>query len=196
MISQKCNEYINTLNDYDYLLAKIACRTAPTLLNMKPSSLISLTNNSRNVLHIWEKYKCKISYTLKLDYFELKKSSERILILFYREQELLRYIEKEENKEFLKKMGYGDGINLKQKLYLLKKRFEENCPHEIGIILGFPINDVMAFIEHKGAGCLLCGYWKVYHNPEQALRVFRNYDLARKIVFKSITKLNRGLHAT
>lgn len=64
-----------------------------------------------------------------------------------------------------------------------------NLKRKPGIFLGFPLKDVLAFIEHKGAGSILCKYWKVYHDPEKALLIFENYDLARRIVIQSIAKL-------
>jgi hypothetical protein len=186
------SEYVKTLGNYDYLAAGIACRTAPTLCNIKPSSLISLTNNGRNVPALWEEYKYELSFNLKLNFFELRRSPERVLVLFYRAEQLSLCLAKEENKEFLKKIGYADDMNLQQKLNLLQKRFaqKEKCPHEIGVFLGFPVQDVAAFIRYKGAGCLLCGYWKVYHNPEQARLVFRYYDLAKTAVIRHIAGLS------
>ena len=42
-------------------------------------------------------------------------------------------------------------------------------PHEIGLFLDYPADDVLAFVEKGGAGCKLCGYWKVYGDEEKAL---------------------------
>ncbi|NLM20268.1 MAG: DUF3793 family protein, partial [Peptococcaceae bacterium] len=70
------------------------------------------------------------------------------------------------------------------------------CPHEIGVFLGFPCQDVKAFMEYqekisgarsrsqveRGPKLLLNGYWKVYHNPDLASDIFRRYDLARMMV--------------
>ena len=35
--------------------------------------------------------------------------------------------------------------------------------------------DVMQYVKTGGQNCLLCGYWKVYSNPDQALQVFHLY---------------------
>lgn len=43
-------------------------------------------------------------------------------------------------------------------------------PHEIGVLLGYPLSDVQAFIELQGHGAVDVGPWKVYGNAEQARR--------------------------
>ena len=48
-------------------------------------------------------------------------------------------------------------------------------PHEIGFFLGYPYEDVMGFIEHRGRNFICFGCWKVYANPRQALRSFSRF---------------------
>ena len=58
-------------------------------------------------------------------------------------------------------------------------------PHEAGVLLGYPLADVLAFIAHDGRDELACGVWKAYINPEsaqacwQAMRECRSQALAR-----------------
>lgn len=56
---------------------------------------------------------------------------------------------------------------------------QESCPHEIGLFLGYPLDDVKSFIKNKGKNCICCRYWKVYHHPEQAQKTFRLIDEAQ-----------------
>lgn len=60
---------------------------------------------------------------------------------------------------------------------LIKKlREEPDFPHEIGLFLGYPLEDVKGFIENK-ADCSKCsGCWKVYGNEEKALKLFEKYQ--------------------
>lgn len=178
----KFREYVSLLSDYEYLLFGIAYRIAPTLMGIKPSSLISLIDGSRNVLQIWAEHKEEICSHLETDYLEIKTSLGRTLVLFYKKRMLARHLAAADNQEFLMKNGYPRNLKLKEKLILLKNNFEDRCPPEIGIFLGFPLNDVQAFIEHQGSQYVLCRYWKVYHHPERAEQVFRNYDLAKLMV--------------
>lgn len=47
-----------------------------------------------------------------------------------------------------------------------KRLNTKNFPHEIGIFLGYPLDDVIGFIEHKPY--YLVGDWKVYQNVNEA----------------------------
>lgn len=38
--------------------------------------------------------------------------------------------------------------------------------------LGYPLADVIGFIDHKGRDCKCCGIWKVYCNENEARKVF------------------------
>ncbi len=77
---------------------------------------------------------------------------------------------------FLNKYGYPvDSNNLMDYIDFLEKRIisNEEFPHEIGIFLGYPLEDVIGFIENKE--CKLSGYWKVYHDDLKAREVFEKY---------------------
>ena len=52
-------------------------------------------------------------------------------------------------------------------------------PHEIGVFLGYPPDDVKGFIENEGKKYLMIGYWKVYSNLAGARMVFKEYDRAK-----------------
>ena len=45
----------------------------------------------------------------------------------------------------------------------------------MGLFLGYPTDDVVAFIEHEGRDYLCCGCWKVYSHPERAQACFASY---------------------
>ena len=49
-------------------------------------------------------------------------------------------------------------------------------PHEIGVFLGYPLEDVIGFCRHKGEGCKLCGYWKVYGDEERSRALFDKFE--------------------
>ena len=53
---------------------------------------------------------------------------------------------------------------------------EDSFPHEIGIFLGYPVEDVKSFIQNHGENYILSGVWKVYHDKETAERTFRLYS--------------------
>ena len=59
-------------------------------------------------------------------------------------------------------------------------------PHELGVLLEYPVEDVRDFIRYNGDKCLFTGYWKVYHNPAQARAKFTRYDRAREAAMQQI----------
>ena len=52
---------------------------------------------------------------------------------------------------------------------------EEEFPHEIGLFLGYPPDDVEGFIHYGPKHSKCVGDWRVYGNEEQAKRLFAQY---------------------
>lgn len=56
---------------------------------------------------------------------------------------------------------------------------EPNCemkfPHEIGVFLGYPLQDVKGFIENNGRNSKYTGLWKVYGDKAASIRMFEKY---------------------
>ena len=48
-------------------------------------------------------------------------------------------------------------------------------PHEIGLFLGYPPEDVKGFIEGDTANCTCVGTWKVFGDEKSARRTFAKY---------------------
>ncbi len=54
---------------------------------------------------------------------------------------------------------------------MLKERMQGyEFPHEVGIFLDYPIEDILGYIEHEGKNCQVSGYWKVYSNAQGAMK--------------------------
>jgi len=84
--------------------------------------------------------------------------------------------------------GYNIDGSLDEMIVRLKERFfhKTEFPHEIGLFLGYPIEDVKGFRKFGGSGCKMCGYWKVYDDVEQARRIFDSYDKCREFTAAQI----------
>ena len=176
------NNYLHkrkSLDDKKYLFSTIAYNIAPTVAKQKPSSLLNFTKGIRNSHKLWEKYKQDFIDNTFLEYYEIRRTENSTLVLFYDSNFLTKVLFQQINIAFLEQFGYSKEMTLRQCLEILKNRFEKSCPHEIGIFLGIPIEDVISFIECKGKDYLLCKYWKVYHNPNRALSIFSNFDKAK-----------------
>ncbi len=163
----------------DYLETLIAFAAAPTIKGVKPSALMRFAASGRNTIQLWKDFGSRICAKYGLESFELKNGDKGVLVLLYKKKLLMHYLGYSRNKPFLEKMGYVTDSGLDGKLNFLKNRFEELCPHEVGLFLGIPVEDVEGFIENKGKNCLMCRYWKVYGNKRRAQLLFEAYDKAR-----------------
>ena len=79
------------------------------------------------------------------------------------------YLGNQDVRQLFQKLGYKD-FSLEYVLPRFRKRYEahmngeQQFPHEMGLLLGYPIEDVVGFMEHSGKEYLYSGYWKVYEN--------------------------------
>ena len=99
------------------------------------------------------------------------------LLYLYRERDLAEVLGRREHRDFLRAMGYtpweAPGDCLRQ--LAARLCLEEEFPHEIGVFLGYPLDDVKGFIRHKGRDYTFCGCWKCYGDPQAARRRFERY---------------------
>lgn len=103
------------------------------------------------------------------------------LIYVYRLQQLEQLLADPRIQSFLRRYGYSR-FDTESCLALLKKRLlDDDFPHEVGIFLGYPLEDVQAFIVNKGANCPCVGTWKAYTNLAEAQRIFRSYQKCTQI---------------
>ena len=110
----------------------------------------------------------------------IKDNANKAIIYVYNEKELENYLLDDEIFEFLENYGYKSK-NIHESIDFLKTRMQyaESFPHEIGIFLGYPLIDINGFINNYGKNSLYTGYWKVYHNKNEAIKIFDNYNKCR-----------------
>ena len=110
----------------------------------------------------------------------------------YSEKLLSQYLAQPENQAFLLQYGYTPDMTLNQVLIHAARRFrrykrgEIGFPHEMGILLGYPLCDVCGFIENDGKNYLCTGYWKVYANEEQARQTFSRYAKVKELAMQMV----------
>lgn len=180
-------DFIDYSKEKDYMMNLITYAISPTIAGHKPSSIISISNTNKGMYDLWCKYGDEYIDNINLKVFEISRKNDVVILLFYNEDMLSEIVFHKDNMEFLLKFGYSNNSSLDMCLQLLKDRYQYiACPHEVGIFLGIPVRDVEAFINCDGKECLLCGYWKVYHDREKALEIFKNYDNTRESVVRML----------
>ncbi|MFP3042956.1 DUF3793 family protein [Treponema primitia] len=154
----------------------------PTIGGIKPASLVRLPRNGLD--RAWNTWGEEICRALDISAAFLRESSAGVLVLLYRRC-LLRKVLHSPSGRYLGSLSYPIGSGLDSCLEHLENRFFNHAifPHEVGIFLGYPPEDVIAFCAGKPSPYDCCGYWKVYHRPEKAKRTFAHFDRVRlKIV--------------
>ncbi|MBR1735814.1 MAG: DUF3793 family protein, partial [Firmicutes bacterium] len=148
---------------------------SPTLAGLKTGNIFNFPSDVCTIEKIAEEYNAFFN-PFDLYISVLRKNGNNSLIYLYRRKKLEKDFENEENRNFLEKLGY-DTKDTDECVKRLSQRIEEadGFPHEIGLFLSYPIEDVIGFIENKGSNCLLCGYWKVYHDVIGAKKSFSKY---------------------
>lgn len=115
----------------------------------------------------------------------LRTKNNKALIYIYRPAKLMKYIENQKVQNFLLSLGYSN-LTLKALLNNLRKRlymqsFSREFPHEIGIFLGYPLEDVLGFWAYEGKNALLCGPWKVYGDVCKAQCLFAKHKKCTQV---------------
>lgn len=160
------------------VLCRLCIATAAVRSGIKPSALYSLYARD------YECWLCEKEYIL--DYLGLKavcvySDCKRITLFLYDENALSEHFEGEEVSDFLHEYGFTPENGVSAVISQLLQRYSlQEFPHEIGVLLGYPVADVRGCIEHNGQNYLLSRYWKVYENPVQAASIFERIDVARK----------------
>jgi hypothetical protein len=174
------------LNEKDYMFNIITYGIAPTLCGFKSCTLITLSDKYKNTYKMWKNYKYEFLSKVTLSYFELNVTENLFLVLFYDAANLRDRLKRDENRDFLKALGYEEPDNIISSLYKLKDRCRVECPHEIGLFLDIPIGDVLGFIMNSGNSYMYSGYWKVYSDKQKAIEIFEKYNWSKKKVMELI----------
>ena len=149
---------------------------APTLASMKTGSLFRFPYKNEEEfvygLRIW----CSSLSRKGISIAILKKEDHMALVYIYRKKHLAADLEEKGVPHFLRQFGYPV-FSAEEAVNHLKWRCSHTLPfpHEIGLFLGYPLEDVKGFIEHGGKNCKYCGFWKVYANEREAEKIFAKF---------------------
>lgn len=155
---------------------------APTLAGIKTGNLFSCACESRNALTAQIRALNRRLAPKGLCLLPLRVSGERALLYLFRPAQLRSDLEQEGAAELLRAAGF-DASNSMRCLGTLIRRLREGepVPHEIGLFLSYPPDDVRGFIEHGAENCKLSGLWKVYGDADAARRLFAKYKKCTQI---------------
>ena len=167
---------------FEELLIEIC---APTLCGLKPANLFRIcppdAADLRRETAALDRQLKPLGLALRI----LKECPKTgaFLIYVYRERWLTRILGTDPVRAFLKYAGYDWQGGTEPLLLQLSARLclERDFPHEIGVFLGYPLEDVLGFIHNRGANYTCCGYWKAYGDPVRAQRRFASYRICTEV---------------
>lgn len=98
------------------------------------------------------------------------------LLYLYRKDALKKCLSNAEAAEILSKIGYkGSGLNAMIGHLIKRLNNSPDFPHEIGLFLSYPPEDVRGFMENRAKNFKTVGFWKVYGDEKKARDTFFRY---------------------
>lgn len=149
---------------------------APTLAGLKTGSIFACPYESRPSLLSELRRLNRALSPRGLRLAPLRFGLRRALLYLFRPAELERDLNGCCAREILSEAGYGE-LCCAKCLQCLIRRLQGggDFPHEIGLFLSYPPEDVRGFIDNKAKNYKLSGQWKVYGDESRALALFEKY---------------------
>ena len=155
---------------------------APTLAGLKTGSVFSVGYESEEKLRaamrsLNRRLRGK---GLSLMLLRLSRQKKRALLYLCRPHQLRRDLKEEAAESILGNCGYccGDCARCIARLGE-RLRSGEDFPHEIGLFLGYPAEDVKGFMDEREPTCV--GEWKAYGDAEAARETFSRHKKCTRI---------------
>lgn len=179
--------YLENHSNRFYVKYMLANHCMPTLLNKKPSSLLSfqkkyIPNAKDFFITLYDEI-----LAFHAHYMLLYENEAHYFVFIFQKKSLDRVIQRKINHKLFCKIEYQEKRRtLMEVLFSFRVRYQKyqeglgEFPHEVGILLGYPIADVEGYIRNNGENYQWCGYWKVYHNVEKAKKTAYYFQEIRK----------------
>lgn len=170
----------------------LAYHCGPALTGLKAANLVSLTWREFPDLRERVTEYNRLFQPKGVSFRFLRVCEHRALLLVYRGDLLEEQLREPLAAKLLLQDGYPMEAELEVMLDQLSMHLqrEVDFPHEIGLFLGYPPEDVQGFQQYRGQNCKLCGYWKVYSDVSRAQKLFSLYDHCRATLCR---RLARGM---
>ena len=167
---------------------------SPTLASLKTANMFSCTYESENSLETAIYAQNELLGAKGVELLVLRKVNHSALIYVCRKKMLSNDLRKRGVAEFLSTYGYSS-TDTEYAINKLKSRLEEESgfPHEIGIFLSYPPDDVKGFIEQGSRNCLCSGCWKVYCNECEAVKMFNKFKKCREVYSRLYAEGSRDI---
>ena len=163
-----------------YFFKWLTVELAPTILGEKPATLLTFADSRRFPRQtFWRKYGAVFLRGATIKWTVVRETKSCLTILFYHPHSLASWIRQTDHCRFLAEFGYKPECSLCETMECLRSRYQSGCPHEIGLLLGIPLKDVLGFMG-RGEECLSCrGMWCIYGDPGPSIQVMAKIDASK-----------------
>ena len=149
---------------------------SPTLAGMKTGNLFSCAYTKKSEITEGVRRLNRRLVSKGLRVVPMRLCNHRALIYVYRPERLKKDFASVYVKKLLHERGYPCDDPQRCLVRLIQRlRTDTEFPHEIGLFLGYPPEDVQGFIENKAACSKCTGCWKVYGDEQAAQALFAKY---------------------
>lgn len=166
------------------LNTQIAVQCAPLLSGVKISNILIVEKRHKKQIY-------QLFSGSRILVYLLCEDNEKAIFLLFDRTLMESLLLQEETRKLLSELGY-QSFRLGYVLREYADRYErymknkQAFPHEMGLLLGYPMEDIRGFIENNGQNFLYTGYWKVYGNLSEKLLVFETYQKAKERVMRLV----------
>lgn len=158
---------------------------APTLANLKTGSLFVCPITDRPSFFSSLRSLNKLLVPKGLRALPLRIREYSALVYLYRPSRLKKDLEDPAAIKILQDHGYSCYGKCLPKL-IERVRASEEFPHEIGLFLGYPPEDVQGFLDHRPCKCSGC--WKVYGDENKAKKTFDLYKKCERVYCQQLAR--------
>ena len=158
-------------------------QAAPTLAGIKTGSLFPCPCDDKEELLADIRHLNRLLVPKGLCLLPIRFLEGQALLYLYRPQDLCRDLQDEQALEILRRAGYGSTSHSGRCVANLIRRFREGgeFPHEVGLFLSYPPEDVKGFIDHRACDFKCTGLWKGYGDEKKAREQFARFKKCTEI---------------
>ena len=151
-------------------------QAAPTLAGIKTGSLFPCPCMEKETLLEEIRAFNRRYLSRGLCLLPLRFTEGKALLYLYRPAALRRDLRGQTAEALLADAGYPCGSCGRCVAQLVRRmRGSAEFPHEVGLFLSYPPEDVQGFIDHRACDFKCAGLWKVYSDEERAQRLFTRF---------------------
>ena len=158
---------------------------APTLANLKTGSLFVCPITDRPSFFSSLRSLNELLVPKGLRALPLRIREYSALVYLYRPSRLKKDLENPAAIKILQDHGYSCYGKCLPKL-IERVRASKEFPHEIGLFLGYPPEDVQGFLDHRPCKCSGC--WKVYGDENKAKKTFDLYKKCERVYCQQLAR--------